>query len=154
MGTIQDIVSGVRNVRAEMHIPPEKAVSAVMHAGSEETLALVESMRANIISQARLESLDLALESQRPALSASLVGAGWEVWIPLEGMIDIVAERARLEKEKDRLSQEVARVKAKLDNQGFVARAPEEVIAAERAKLDSWEERLTRLAKGLNDLAG
>ncbi len=154
MGAIQAIVSGVRNVRAEMHIPPEKAVEAVIHAASPETAALVESMRANIISQARLETLTAGTDAVRPPLSASVVGAGWEVWIPLEGMIDIAAERARLEKEQERLSQEVARVKGKLGNQGFVANAPEEVIAAERAKLASWEERLARLAAGLADLAG
>ena len=154
MGTIQAIVSGVRNIRAEMHIPPEKAVATVIHTSSPETASLIESMRANIISQARLESLSVGTESVCPPLSASLVGAGWEVWVPLEGMIDIAAERTRLEKEQARLSQEVARVKGKLGNQGFVANAPAEVIAAERAKLASWEERLGRLSSGLADLSG
>ena len=155
MRAVQEIVSGVRNVRAEMRIAPEKPLAIQVVTDDASIHDLVKSMEKNIITQARLEGLALipASGSARAQFAASIVGRAWEVWVPLEGLIDIAAERARLTKEKERLEKELERVGAKLANQGFVANAPEEVIALEREKLSSWNSKLVRLNAGLRDLA-
>jgi valyl-tRNA synthetase len=156
MRVVQEIVSGVRNVRAEMRIAPERALAIQVTTDDAGVKELVQSMEKNIITQARLSELALipAANAKRPKFAASIVGRSWEVWVPLEGLIDIEAERARLTKEKERLEKEIERVGAKLANQGFTANAPEEVIAIEREKLASWNSKLVRLEAGLRDLAG
>lgn len=155
MRVAQEIVSGARNVRAEMRIPPERALAVQVATDNAEVIDLVRAMEKNISAQARLSELSiLPAGSRRPKFAASVVGESWEVWVPLEGLIDIEAERARLSKEKQRLEAERARVQAKLANAGFTANAPDEVIALEREKLASWESRLARLEAGLRDLAG
>jgi valyl-tRNA synthetase len=154
MRVVQEIVSGVRNVRAEMRIPPEKALGICVATDDTLVRSLAQAMEKNISTQAKLNGLRLLpAGSARPKYAASIVGQTWEVWVPLEGLIDIDAERARLTKEKERLLQELKRVRAKLANTGFTANAPEEVVALERDKLASWESRLARLDAGLQDLA-
>jgi len=173
MRVVQEIVSGVRNVRAEMRIAPERPLAIIVATDDADVRELVLAMEKNIVTQARLSGIALCgAASPRPRFAAtrtgalraamdgetrgaaSIVGRDWEVWVPLEGLIDLDAERARLAKEKERLTKELERVRAKLANEGFAANAPEEVIALERDKLASWESRLVKLDAGLRDLAG
>ena len=84
-----------------------------------------------------------------PAEVMSAVVDGAEIFVPLDDLMDYKAELARLQKEKKRLEGEVKRVVGKLSNQGFVSKAPEKVVAEERAKKDKYEEMLAKVTDRL-----
>ncbi|MBR7517963.1 valine--tRNA ligase, partial [Mycobacterium tuberculosis] len=88
---------------------------------------------------------DIRFADTAPPASAQLVAADGLACLPLEGLIDFAAERARLEKEKRKLDDEVKRIDVKLDNPAFVAKAPEEVIEGEKEKRDDYVERRAKV---------
>jgi valyl-tRNA synthetase len=102
---------------------------------------------------ARVGSIDVISPTWVPKLAASAVVDGTEIFIPLEGLIDISAERARLEKEIARLQQLVESIEKKLGNPQFVERAPKEVVQKERDKQANFLLSLEKLKKNLEQLA-
>jgi valyl-tRNA synthetase len=88
----------------------------------------------------------------KPKASASAVVKGCDIFIPLEGLIDLDVERTRIEKEITRLSSSLEGVKKKLSNENFVAKAPADVIEKERTKMEDWEKSLEKLRTIIADL--
>jgi len=88
----------------------------------------------------------------KPKASASAVVKGCDIFIPLEGLIDLDVERTRIEKEITRLSSSLEGVKKKLSNENFVAKAPADVIEKERTKMEDWEKSFEKLKAILADL--
>jgi valyl-tRNA synthetase len=138
---VQALITAVRNMRAEMNLAPGARVRVVARAAGDAAAAL-EGGRALIESLARVEPLEISAEAVKPPKSASAVAEGVEIHLPLEGLIDLDAERQRLEKKATEVSNGLDGIDRKLGNEGFVSRAPAEVVEAER-------ERRTRLAAEL-----
>jgi valyl-tRNA synthetase len=141
------LVSAVRSVRTEMNIPPATLVPLVMVGAGEVTRARVATHEAAIRRLARIS--DISFADAAPAASAQLVAADGLACLPLEGLIDFAAERARLEKEKKKLDDEVKRIDVKLGNEAFVAKAPEEVIEGEKEKREDYVERRAKVEEAL-----
>ncbi len=150
---VQSFVTAVRNLRAENKIPPGKPVRVVVR-GSDEQLALIDSLKAQVLPLARIESLEVAGAGQKPGLSASAVVEGLEVFVPLEGLIDVDAERERLTKEAAKLLDDLEAVKKKLRNTDFLAKARAEVVEKEKQRLAQLEETLDKLRRAQSALAG
>jgi valyl-tRNA synthetase len=142
-----ELVSAVRSVRTEMNIPPATLVPLVMVGAGDVTRARLATHEAAIRRLARIS--DISFADAAPAASAQLVAADGLACLPLEGLIDFAAERARLEKEKKKLDDEVKRIDVKLDNPAFVARAPEEVIEGEKEKREDYVERRAKVVEAL-----
>lgn len=149
---VMDAIRGVRNVRAERGVAPSKPVSMVVRTQDVATASLLESVRPYLMRFCNLNTLSIGRDVEIPSNAVTVVVSGAEVFLPLEDLVDLGAEKERLEKEHQRLQEEVARVRKKLSNEQFVSRAPEEVVEGERvkeadylAKLKSVEERLTAL---------
>ena len=141
--TIEDamaVIKSIRNVRAEADAAPSKQLSAYIVANEEKT----ERIRAgeeHIRKLANItEIIYLADKSKTPEESATAVIEGAEIFVPLDELLDYAAERERLAKEKDRLEGEIKRLSGKLSNEGFVKKAPEKVVNAEKEKLANYEE--------------
>jgi valyl-tRNA synthetase len=148
---LQELVVAVRNLRVENGIPPGRRVAVVVR-GNAEQLDLVERLAGQIEPLARIERLTLAREGSRPAVAASAVVRGAEVFLPLEGLVDLEEERARLAREADKLLRELENSRKKLRNQDFLAKARPDVVDKERRRLEELEESLEKLKRAQESL--
>ena len=142
-----DLIGGIRSVRAEMNVPPGAKAPLVMVGASELTRVRLERHDAAIARLARIESVSHA--SDAPKGSAQIVVGEATACLPLGDLIDIAAERARLEKALAKAADEAARIEKKLGNEKFVANAKPEVVEAEREKLDEAQAAKARLETAL-----
>jgi len=142
-------VRAIRDMRARHGISPAQKLAAVVKAsGAEaEALRLLETI---VLHMANLESLTVAADAARPPLSVVQVVGGMEIYVP--GLIDPAKERARLEGQKAKLAEDLRKTEAKLGNQGFIARAPADVVEKEKAKLAELRAQIESLEAGLKAL--
>ena len=143
-----DLVSGVRSVRSEMNVPPSAIAPLVLVGANAETRERLSRHEAAIKRLARVGEISHA--DAAPAASAQFVLGEATACLPLGTLIDLKAEEARLQKELAKTTEEIARLHKKLSNEKFVANAPEEVVAAEREKLDEYREAQAKLDTALS----
>ena len=130
---VMEIVRSIRNIRAEMKVPMGKK-AAVLLAGEAEALAMVEDAQAYIIQLAHVSELQFAAADTRiPDRAAKSQVRGIDIYLPLEGLIDVDKEIARIEKEIAATENDLKRLSGKLSNAGFLAKAPAEVVEKEKA---------------------
>ncbi len=144
---VQNIVTAIRNIRGEMNIPPAKQINVYL-----KTDKITEEQSNYIKSLVKIENLIIDSQIQKPKASASAVVKGCDIFVPLEGLIDINVERHRIQKEIARLTSSLESVKKKLSNESFVAKAPADVIEREKNKLNDWQKALEKLQSILADL--
>ncbi|MBZ0264601.1 valine--tRNA ligase [bacterium] len=150
---VQELVSAVRNVRGELLVAPSKNVKIALHE-KDPRIKLIKREWSTIQRLAKLEDDGLLLVKEKPALSATTLVEGRQLFVPLEGLIDIDAEKARVEKEVGKLDGLLMGVQKKLENKKFVDNAPGDVVKKERDKLNDYEEKKAKLVKHLEDLLG
>ena len=150
IGWVIDLVTAIRSVRAEMNITA--AIPLVLAGASADTQARAERWAEFIKRLARVSEISLATTA--PPGSVQLVVRGEVAALPLKGVIDLAAERARLIKEMAKADADIARVDAKLGNANFVARAPEEVVEEEKEKREEAVARKGKIAEALERLKG
>jgi valyl-tRNA synthetase len=144
-------ISEVRSVRAEMNVPAGGKIACVINRANAETRGRAESWMNEILRLARLEKIEFS--DQVPDNSAQIVLGEAVIALPLTGLIDFSAERARLEKELGKIAQEVGAIEGRLANPGFVAKAPEAVLEENRERLVSFAARRERVEEALNRLS-
>jgi valyl-tRNA synthetase len=154
MKLLVEIIRSVRNSRAEVNTPLSKKIKMMLKAKDATVLAVLEKNRGYIERFCNPEELVLGVDLAAPDLAMTAVVTGAEIILPLEGLINIDEEIARLEKEVERLNKEVERVVKKLSNEGFVKKAPEKVIEEERAKQQDYSEKRDAVQVRLNELKG
>jgi valyl-tRNA synthetase len=135
-----------------MGIPPSKEVPLVMRTSPQHPEETIRQYEGYLQRLARVDSLTFIQEGGRPRLSASAVVDGSEFFVPLEGIIDINLEKARLQREIDRINALLDGIRGKLTNQNFVQRAPGDVVQRERAKQTNLETSLEKLRTSLAHL--
>jgi len=148
IGWVIDLVTAIRSVRAEMSVTA--AIPLVLAGASAETKARAERWAEFIKRLARVS--DISSAAAAPPGSVQLVVRGEVAALPLKGVIDLAAERARLGKEMQKADADIARVDAKLGNANFVARAPEEVVEEEKEKREEAVGRKAKIAEALERL--
>ena len=150
IGWVIDLVTAIRSIRAEMNITA--AIPLVLANASAETKARAERWAEFIKRLARVSEISSATAA--PQGSVQLVVRGEVAALPLKGVIDLAAERARLGKEMQKAESDIARVDAKLGNTNFVTRAPEEVVEEEKEKREEALGRMAKIAEALERLKG
>ncbi len=150
MQWVIDLVSGIRSVRAEMNVPPSAKIALVLKDASAETGTRLNQHRDVIQTLARLSSA--RTDSALPEGSAQFVIGEAVAALPLGDVIDFAKERARLEKELKKAEAEIARFDAKLSNEQFVSRAPEEVLSEQREKRAEAAALAVRLGEAIKRL--
>jgi valyl-tRNA synthetase len=145
-----DLVTAIRSLRAEMNITTP--IPAVLVGVTVDTAARAGRWTDIIRRLARLS--DISLAERAPQGAVQLIVRGEVVALPLQGVIDIAAEKARLEKELARVQSDIARIDAKLANPDFIARAPEDVVEGEREKREEAETRRLKIIEALERLKG
>jgi valyl-tRNA synthetase len=149
---MQDAVTALRNVRSSMNVPPSAPIRVIAKAEDAELARVLEETRELAGPLARIEELAVDGGAERPAGAASAVIRGGTLFVPLEGVIDLDVERARLAKEHERLTRLIGGAEKKLANEQFVTRAKPEVVEREREKLESLKGDLEKVEAARADL--
>ncbi|SBS38642.1 Valine--tRNA ligase [Marinomonas spartinae] len=142
---LKGVIEGVRNIRGEMNIAPSKPLDVLFRNGSEQDKARLEANLAFLQKLAKLETITWLNAGDEAPMSATALVGDMEVLVPMAGLIDKDAEIARLQKEIDKATKDLERIEGKLSNESFVAKAPEAVVAKERAKCDDLKLVVSKL---------
>ncbi|MCL2234832.1 MAG: valine--tRNA ligase [Defluviitaleaceae bacterium] len=138
---IKEAVRALRNLRQQKDVPPSRKAKTFVISQSQDARRIFEGGKAYIMALAGASDVTVSDDkSLIPENSVSVVVPGAEIFMPLADLVDMAKEKARLEKELKKLQGEVDRVTAKLNNQGFLAKAPEAMVEEERAKGAKYEE--------------
>jgi valyl-tRNA synthetase len=143
MNWVIGLIEEIRSVRAQMHVPAGAKVTLVALDLAGPQAEALERNRPMVARLARIERFEAAETAPKGAVTLTVGGATF--CLPLAEVIDIAAERARLAKALEKLAKEAAGLRAKLSNEAFVARAPEEVVDEQRARLEAAEEEIAIL---------
>ncbi|TCN15422.1 valyl-tRNA synthetase [Bacillus sp. BK006] len=154
MRLLVDIIRAVRNIRAEVNTPMSKQVKLFIKAKDENIQSQLEKNRAYVERFCNPSELVISTDVSLDEKAMTAVVTGAELILPLEGLINIEEEIARLEKEYDKLNKEVERVQKKLNNQGFIAKAPAKVVEEERAKEQDYVEKREAVQSRIAELRG
>ena len=150
---LQEVIGATRNVRAEYGVQPAQRVTLRISGASEGLAGLLELSRRTLADLARVEEISFTRGENEVGASAVVVG-GVEVFVPLEGVIDLDRERERLRGEIDRVRGQEEAISKRLGNESFVSRAPAEVVQRERDKLVGYGEQREKLSRSLAALEG
>ncbi|MEL7310917.1 MAG: valine--tRNA ligase [Pseudomonadota bacterium] len=151
MTWLQGVVGGIRQIRGEMDIAPGRAVPVLLSDYSAEDKTRVEAARSLLMRLANLQSLEFV--DTTPTACAVALHSNLRISVPMAGLIDIAKEQERLQKQRDKTAQDLAKTEGKLNNKNFVDRAPEAVVAQERRRADEHRSTLARLDEQLQELA-
>jgi valyl-tRNA synthetase len=146
---LQEVVRAIRNLRTEKRVPPSRKVPAIVVAG--ERLSSLQAQQAAIAFLASIEAGQFILVeslTERPQNSVALTVLGIEIYLPLENLVDVEAERARLQKELEETVSQIERLEALLGGP-FAGRAPVQVVERERHKLATFQETAASLREQL-----
>jgi valyl-tRNA synthetase len=150
---VRELIGGIRNVRNEYKVEPARWVAATIAGGPRA--GMLNEQRALLVRLARVADDQLAIAERldsTPANASALVVGDVEVFLPLAGLIDLDAERARLGKELEQAEADIGRRAAKLGNAGFVDKAPAHVVQREREGLSAAQATAERLRERLAQL--
>ncbi|MFA0922783.1 valine--tRNA ligase [Xanthomonas fragariae] len=141
---LKSMVSALRRVRSELNVPPSRQVRLLLQAGTADDRTRVARFASQLSFLLKLEAIDW-LEAGQDAPSAAAIVGELTLLVPLEGLVDMDAERTRLDKEIKRVEGEIGKCNGKLGNATFVQNAPAVVVEQERARLNDWTTQLTGL---------
>ncbi len=146
MTKIQDIIRVIRNLKAEMNISIQKRTDIIINVISDREAVKLISDALPYLELAKVGKVDIVYKSgERPKLSSIGVTQDAEIYMPLEGLIDIEKERARLSKDLVKVDKELERTKRKLDNPNFINKAKKEVVEKERKIYEELSEKKKRI---------
>jgi valyl-tRNA synthetase len=150
IGWVVDLVTAIRSVRAEMNITPATLTPLVLAGASADTQQRAQRWNDVMKRLARLG--DISFATSAPEGAVQLLVRGETAALPLKGVVDLAAEKNRLEKEIGKAEADIKRVDAKLSNEKFVANAPEEIVEEEKEKREAAEARKTKFLEALDRL--
>lgn len=152
---LQEIITSVRTIRSELNIAPSKKLNLFIKGEDEQDVVKIFSnteLQGNVRSLAGIDQVTIDAHLAAPKPSSSTVVKNTELFVPLEGLIDLDAEKARLEKEINGLKGRLKACQGKLGNHNFVKRAPKEVVEKERSKEKDYKAELKKLEDNFKTL--
>jgi len=152
MAWLQELIASVRNIRGEMKLGNAVRLPVLLQNVSADEEARLSRIKNQFKALAKVESLDIVKEGDEVPLSSSSMVGQLRVLVPMKGLIDPTAELARLGKSYDKLKGQAEGIARKLGNEGFVSKAPAEVVDAEKAKLAELEGQLTAMTAQMEQL--
>ena len=151
MEFLMGVVRAIRNLRTEMNCPPGKEVKVIFY-GQNIDLSFLEEQRPYLRALARVGSAEFLSSGERPRGAATAVESAMEIYLPLDDLVNLDEEQARLAKEVGKVEEELSRVQKKLGNGEFLAKAQEEIIEKEREKASQFEEKIRTLRSSLEKI--
>jgi len=150
MEILHQIISDIRSVRSEYAVEPGKKIHAVIYAGKYKDF--LESKKDPLMRMSRIENLSILENGDKIDHAVCVFVSDIEVYLPLNELVDVNKERARLQKELDKIKPFAKGLSAKLGNESFVSKAPEAVIEKEKRRLRETEQQIEKLEKQLEEL--
>ncbi|MBL4816478.1 MAG: valine--tRNA ligase [Shewanella sp.] len=150
---VKQVITAVRNIRAELNIAPSKPLNALLRGVNEQDKARLEENQTFFKTLAKLESMTILSDDETAPMSTTQLIGDMELLIPMAGLIDVAKEVARIDKLLEKAAGEFKRIEGKLSNQGFVAKAPAAVIEKERAKQVGYQRDIDKLTEQKAELA-
>jgi valyl-tRNA synthetase len=149
---VQEIIVKVRNIRSEMGVDAKQPVSLRVATSDRQLGSLLSDARDYIFKLAQVRQIDIVSELSGNKLAARAVARGLAIEVPLEGLVDVDAEKARLKREMEKVRREIESLERKLANASFVDRAPKEVVEENRRRLAEYQDQAGKLSEGLRRL--
>ncbi len=149
MGYLMEITREVRNIRSNYNIPPGERLPVILRTSTPTHDAFLQTCEAYLTNLAKLSRLTWGHQVVKPEMAASALVRGIEVYVPLEGVIDLAAERGRLRRELAKVNESLERVSRKLTNTDFLGKAPAEVVSRQRATQAELQDARGKLQEGL-----
>jgi valyl-tRNA synthetase len=148
---VMDAVTGIRSIRGELNLSPSLKLKALIKTvdGTKEVLS--ENM-AYITKLARAENIEIGIDIKAPRNSATAIKPAMEIYVPLEGLVDIDAEIERLNKEKSKIEEALSSVRRKLSNEDFRRKAPREVVEENKARYNQMIEKIQAIQENIEKL--
>ena len=148
MGVVTEIIKVIRNLKNEIGVEPRRKTAVVLKVSSDDTI-----LRENLSYITELAAAEpVTFSADKPAHALTGVADGVEIFLPLEGLIDVEKEIARLAKELDKLKKGIAMTEGKLANEKFISKAPADVVQAEREKLTVAQEKISSVEARIEQL--
>lgn len=151
METVTDVIRGIRNIRSDMNIPPSAEISVLLDP-EKDAIPRLENNLHHIKNLARAKEVQIDPQAEAPPHSATSVLSEVTVYVPLEDLIDVEAERKRMEKSIKKLTTEIVRIEKMLANENFLTKAPKSVVDENIARLKEMEERKNKMEENLRRL--
>ena len=152
MSFMQEAITAVRNLRKELNLNPGIPISLVIRVAEERQKDLIERYTTYFKRLAKVDNIEVGLQLPKPKASIAAVVRNLEIFLPLKGIIDLEAEKARLSKQIEKLEKEVQVIKNKLDNPHFLANAKPEIVENERKRYEEVNTKLSLTKELLEDL--
>jgi valyl-tRNA synthetase len=152
MEQVMAVISGIRNIRGEMEVPPSKEIAVILSCGSEESRLLMKHNEGSIIGLARVGDLAIGIGIEKPEDASIQVAGDVQIYVPLKGLVDVAAEEERLLKEIGKIEKDMELFSKKLENPSFVDRAPADIVAKEREKLAEVTAKKALLEESLEKI--
>ncbi len=152
MGLAMGVISGIRNIRGEMNIPPSQALAVTLQSPDPDVRGTLDAHRGLITSLARVERLLVEADGDKPKGAATAIVNGASIFVSLEGVIDLRLEAERLEKELGKLGGDMTPLARKLSNEDFLRKAPAEVVEKVRQKHGELLVRQEKLMSTLDKI--
>jgi valyl-tRNA synthetase len=153
MHVLMGVVSGVRNIRGEMNVPPSLQVEVTVQSADKEVRALIKQRRDTISNLCKAKTLEVMALGERPPASATSVFGNAIIFVSLEGVIDFELEMERLNKEISKITKELGGIDKKLRNEDFLEKAPNDVVEKVREKGEKLTEKRNRLQENLEKVS-
>ena len=147
---VQTIISEIRSVRSDMNVPAKAQIEMIVQDAHEDTAANLDKFNAEISQMARISSIKQSNESPKGAIKTVIREATYV--LPIADLIDLDQEQSRLEKEIEKLNDNINKMAQQLDNKNFVDNAPEEVIAEKKGIIEQDNDKKQKLTKALEQL--
>jgi valyl-tRNA synthetase len=153
MQAVMDLIMAIRNIRGEMNVAPSLQIPAFVKVERREMAERLERNSGYVRTLGRLSELRIGTDEKKPKAAATGVIKGAEVYVPLEGVIDLSQERDRLMKEIAKISKDIEVFSKKLSNKNFVDKAPKDVVEKDTAKLEDFKVKREKLEQSLKLLS-
>jgi valyl-tRNA synthetase len=149
MDFLMGVINGIRNIRGEMSIAPSKKVNILIDAADEGEAALLRSNLGYIQTLAKVDAVSIASGVNKPEASATAVYGRTQIHVLLKGLLDFSEERNRLKKQIRKIDKDIEVSDRKLSNKGFLEKAPAEIVAAVKQKVEGLSLKRDKLSQNL-----
>jgi valyl-tRNA synthetase len=154
MDLLKAVITGIRNIRGEMNIPPKTSVKTIIDVKGPREREILKNNGIYITSLAKVESIDFVSGIEKPESSATYVFGDIQVHVLLEGLINYEDERKRIRREIEKTEREMALSRKKLENKDFLSQAPPAIVEGVKEKVDLIGFKLEKLNQNLTILEG
>ncbi len=152
MALLMGVITGIRNIRGEMNLPPSKKVKVVIDTANTEDAERLRKNADHIITLGKVEELDMGVALPKPEASATSVFEKSSIHVILKGLIDFEEEKKRIRKSIAKIEKDLKASEKKLSNPGFLDKAPENIVAEVKAKAEALSAKRDKLEQNLSVL--